>query len=89
MKSSVYNAIEHLLESLDMYEMDNLAKIVRYRANMLASEKIEIGDRVTIMDNEKGLRRGILVKKNRKNFVVRINKKLYDVPRSIIKKVWY
>jgi hypothetical protein len=89
MKSAVYEAITHLMENLSEYEMDELAKLMRYRANTMASEDIEVGDRVSVMDNVKGLRRGILVKKNHKNFVVRINKKLYDVPRSIIKKVWY
>lgn len=89
MKSSVVDAIEKLLDSVNEYDMDYLARTVRYRANILASNKIQIGDRVTVDKKPYGISRGVLVKKNRKNFVVRIGKSHYNVPPSIIKKDYY
>jgi ribosomal protein S17 len=92
MKSSVYNAIEKLLDNLDKYDMDDLARIAQYRANTLAAVDINIGDRVTFEEmprTMRRIRRGILVKKNRKNFVVRIGSKHYNVPPCILQKVWY
>ena len=89
MKSSVVDAIEKLLDNLNVHDMDYLARTVRYRANILASSKIEIGDRVIVDQKPYGIKRGILVKKNRKNFVVRIGRSYYNVPPSILKKDYY
>ena len=89
MKSSIVDAIEKLLDSVGECDMDYLARTVRYRANILASSGIQIGDRVIVDQKPYGIKRGILVKKNRKNFVVRIGKSLYNVPPSIIKKDYY
>ena len=89
MKSSIVDVIEKLLDSVDEYDMDYLARTMRYRANILASSDIRVGDRVTVDKKPYGISRGVLIKKNRKNFVVRIGKSHYIVPPSIIKKDYY
>lgn len=79
--------INALLGELSADELMMIAKTCSIRANAKSKSDFKIGDTVTFDAKTRGVKTGILIKKNAKTFQVLVGSVNWKVSPSLLKKV--
>lgn len=79
--------IENLMNQLSAQDLLTLAKSAQYRANVKQKTELVLGDTVTFDAKSRGVKVGILVKKNPKTFQVLVGSTTWKVSPTLLKKV--
>ena len=75
------------LDKLSPSDLIQVAKMAQQRANSKAKTELSLGDEVTFDAKFRGVKLGILVKKNAKTFNVLVGSVTWKVSPTLLKKV--
>lgn len=79
--------INALLDLLSPDQLIMVAKSAQHRANNKAKFELKVGDEVMFDAKSRGIKHGILVKKNTKTFNVLVGSTTWKVSPTLLKKV--
>jgi hypothetical protein len=79
--------IYKLLDQLSAEDLMVVAKSAQLRANNATKISLKIGDEVQFDAKSRGIKRGILIKKNPKTFQVLVGSVTWKVSPTLLKKV--
>lgn len=78
--------IENLMNQLSAEDLLTLAKSAQYRAQNKVKTELKLGDEVMFDARSRGIKVGILVKKNAKTFNVLVGSTTWKVSPTLLKK---
>ena len=84
--TEVLYKINALLNELDAADLMIVAKSAQVRANTKTKLELKIGDEVQFDAKSRGVKRGILIKKNPKTFQVLVGSVTWKVSPTLLKK---
>lgn len=79
--------INRLLLKLSAEDLILVAKSCQVRANAKTKIELQVGDQVSFDAKSRGVKTGVLIKKNAKTFVVLVNSTRWKVSPTLLKKV--
>jgi len=85
--SNAWSQINELIHELSSQDLIRLARLAQFLANTKASGEINVGDEVTFDAKSRGVKVGILIKKNPKTFQVLVGSTTWKVSPTLLKKV--
>ena len=86
MTTSALMQINALLDQLSAEQLMTVAKSAQVRANSKTKTELKIGDQVMFDAKSRGIKHGILVKKNPKTFQVLVGSTTWKVSPTLLKK---
>ena len=87
MSTSALMQINDLMNQLSAEQLQMVAKSAMTRANSKAKSDLKIGDEVMFDAKSRGVKHGILIKKNPKTFQVLVGSTTWKVSPTLLKKV--